>query len=166
MKKKPSSDPADPLGCDDYWEILGLEAGLRNQPRTASGDAAPRSLLRNAHESTLRDMHLGIRDELKKLAEEWHNVRRWLHVAHHQPADPRAMSNVTMLQEKQVILSERWDAACEDYLIAVRGVTNRARSCDGVWRAANLRNRDRQITIEPTDLEPPNDVLDLPDKPY
>lgn len=165
--KKNALAPDDPLGDDSYWHRLGLEVGRRNEPRTSGGDAAPRSLLRNAHESMLRDMHLGVREELKRLAEEWHNVRRWLHVAHDQSAtDPRAMSNVTMLQEKQARLSERWDSECEQYLIAVRGVTNRARSCDGVWRAANALGRDRRLTVDPTDLKPPDDVLDLPDKPY
>lgn len=165
--KKTSAAPDDPLDDVGYWNMLGLEAGRRNEPRIPGGDAAPRSLVRTAHESILRDLHLGVRDELKRLAEEWHNVRRWLHVAYEQSAtDPRAQSNVTMLQEKQVRLSERWDLACEQYFIAVHGVTNRARRCDGVWRAANARSRDRRLTVDPTDLEPPDHVFDLPDKPY
>lgn len=156
-------DPFD----DEYWKRIGSEAGRRNEPRVASGPATARTLLQSTWKAELRSERLAFLDALDALNKRRTNAKRHLHEVHVQAAsDPRQATALPMLIEKDRQLADERSLICEQFHQVVETITHRAQECDATWRAENERHRDRRLSIEPTDLTVPADILAIPPDPF
>ncbi len=158
-----TSDPFDA----DSWRALGAECGRRNEPRTPTGPAPARSLLESVWKAELRTERLAFLDALDGLTKRRTNIKRRLNEVHAQAAsDPRQAAALPQLMEKDQQLADGRAAACEQFLQVIENVTQRAHECDAVWRGENERHRDRRLSIAPTELTVPADILAIPPDPF
>lgn len=158
-----TNDPFD----HNRWQRVGADGGRRNEPRTANGAAAARSLLMSAWQAQLRMERTQFLAALDALNKRRTNSRRNLHDVNAQAtSDPRQAAALAPLMEKDQALAIKRAQLCEQYLQAVETVTQRAHECDAVWIAANEQHRDRRLSIAPTGLSVPADLLTIPPDPF
>lgn len=150
-----------------YWRTLGAESGRRNEPRIPSGAGTARSMLESVWKAELRAERLAFLDALDALNKRRINIKRHLHEVHAQAAsDPRQAAALPMLMEKERELADERVLVCEQFLQVVETVTMRASECDAAWRAENERHRDRRLSVAPTELSVPSDIVTIPPDPF
>lgn len=158
---------ADDSFDDGYWRKIGAEGGRRNEPRASAGPATARTLLQSAWKTELRTERLVLLDALDALNTKRTNAKRHLHEVLTQAAsDPRQAAALPMLMEKERELADERALVCEQFLQVVETITQRAHERDATWRAENERYRDRRVSITPTDLTVPVDILTIPPDPF
>lgn len=158
-----TSDPFDA----DHWRKIGAECGRRNEPRTPTGPAPARSLLESVWKAELRTERLAFLDALDALTKRRTNIKRHLNEVHAQAAsDPRQAAALPQLMEKDQELADERAVVCEQFLHVVGTVTQRAHKCDAVWRGENEQHRDRRLSIAPTELTVPADIVAIPPDPF
>jgi hypothetical protein len=159
--------PENPLDDDDFWRRLGAESGRRNEPRMPSGESPIRATLRSIWTADLHQERVAVLDALEALDSRRANIKRRLHEVHAQSsADPRQAAAVPIMLEKDRELAMERVTVCDRFRQTVEAITHRAHECDAIWRSANERDRDRRMSIEPTVLDIPADLVDLPSDPF
>jgi hypothetical protein len=155
------------LGDLAYWRRRGIECGRRNQPRRP-GDSSPvRSELLAALACVVRAERMAFLEELAVLDEERGQIKRVLHEVYHQSSsDPRQQTVVPLLVEKDRDAAARRTDCHRNLLEVLELRLAQAHECDAVWRAANEAARDRRAVIDPTPLDVPDELTELPPDPY